>query len=130
MLNLGTDLRNDHPISIQYAGALTNGNQDRGALDTDFKSADATDSAAGTGTLYYIDTDGANGKSKSDLPLYNRAGGTQTSTGGIGFTANSLVGEPLVECATCHDPHRDNTTFLRNNDGNDVSATCLSCHIK
>ena len=116
MIYLSTDLRNDHPISIQYAGALTGvGTQNRGANDADF--TDATSVATNSGTVvYYIDTNGG-GKDKHDLPLYNRVGG-------------SLDTQPLVECATCHDPHTTNTTFLRHNSGNNGSATCLSCHVK
>ena len=115
MIYLGTDLRNDHPISIQYAGALTGGTYNRPANDLDFVAAVNTTVASGT-TVYYIDTNGG-GKDKHDLPLYNRMGG-------------SLDGQPLVECATCHDPHTTNTTFLRHDSGNNGSATCLSCHVK
>lgn len=111
IINLGTDLRNDHPISIQYAGALTG---TRVAIDTDFVGATST--TAGTKTVWYVDTGGA-GKQKTDLPLYNR-------------TDTTFTNEPMVECATCHDPHRENTTFLRHNSGNNGSATCLSCHTK
>jgi len=110
MIYLSTDLRNDHPISIQYAGGTTSGTQ----VDPDFKAALSTTVAAGT--VWYIDT-GTSGKQKSDLPLYNR-------------TTGALAGQALVECATCHDPHTNNTTFLRHPDGNAGSATCLSCHTK
>jgi hypothetical protein len=115
MIYLGTDLRNDHPISIQYAGALSGGPYSRSANDLDFNAAVPTTVASGT-VVYYIDTNGG-GKDKHDLPLYNRTGG-------------SLDGQPLVECATCHDPHTTNTTFLRHNNGNNGSATCLTCHVK
>lgn len=116
MIYLGTDLRNDHPISIQYAGALTNGNQNRPANDLDFNDATAVTVASGT-VVYYVESGDGTGKSKHDLPLYNRASG-------------GLSGQPLVECATCHDPHTTNTTFLRHNSGNNGSATCLTCHVK
>jgi len=112
MIYLGTDLRNDHPISIQYAGSVNGGT----ANDPDFHAAKSVTVASGT-TVYYIDTNNDNAKDKHDLPLYNRMEG-------------SLTGEPLVECATCHDPHTENTTFLRNSAGNNGSATCLSCHDK
>jgi len=112
MIYLGTDLRNDHPISIQYAGSVDGGT----ANDPDFFNALASSAASGT-TVYYVEADGSAGRSKHDLPLYNR-------------TEGSLAGQALVECATCHDPHTENTTFLRHNDGNNGSATCLSCHNK
>lgn len=111
MIYLGTDLRNDHPVSIQYAGATTGI-----ARDADFHAALSTSVASGT-TVWYIDTNSDSSKDKHDLPLYNRVGG-------------SLDAQPLVECATCHDPHTENTTFLRNSAGNAGSATCLSCHDK
>ena len=111
MIYLGTDLRNDHPISIQYAGATTGT-----ANDPDFHAATSTTVASGT-TVWYIESGDGAGKSKHDLPLYNRVGGT-------------LNGQPLVECATCHDPHTENTTFLRHNNGNNGSSTCLTCHDK
>jgi len=127
MVYLGTDLRNDHPISIQYAGALVGGTQARTANDADFFNAVPAPAALSGTVVYYIEADGVAGKSKHDLPLYNRAGGTITSTG---LNLQALTGQPLVECATCHDPHTQNTTFLRHNSGNNGSATCLTCHNK
>lgn len=113
MIYLSTDLRNDHPISIQFAGGV-NG---RLAKDPDFKNAKSTTVGNGQ-TVWYVDINGDSSKQKSDLPLYNRTG------------TGALAGEALVECATCHDPHTNNTTFLRNPAGNAGSATCLSCHTK
>ncbi|MGC2048579.1 MAG: cytochrome c3 family protein [Gallionella sp.] len=112
MIYLGTDLRNDHPISIQYAGSVGGGTSN----DADFHAALDVTVASGT-TVYYIDTDASGTKTKNDLPLYNRMEG-------------SLSGEPLVECATCHDPHTETTTFLRKVGGNNSSGTCLACHDK
>lgn len=108
---LSTDLRNDHPISIQYAG---NTPGDHAALDSDFVAATSTTTAAGT--VWYIEATGDSTKSKGDFPLYNR-------------TAGALIGEPLVECATCHDPHSNNSTFLRKAN-NSASQVCLTCHVK
>jgi len=120
MIYLGTDLRNDHPVSIQFAGAIVGGGQARSGLDPDFKDA-AVATVGGGQEVWYVEAFGAittaAGKQKQDLPLYNRASGT-------------LAGEPLVECATCHDPHTNNTTFLRNPNGNERSETCLTCHTK
>ena len=45
------------------------------------------------------------------------------------YTRNFAAGSgPSVECASCHDPHTETTTFLRTS--NDDSAVCLACHIK
>jgi predicted CXXCH cytochrome family protein len=115
MIYLSTDLRNDHPISIEYAGAgpvgaVVDGNDG-------FHDAYSTTSGGGSTTVWYIDSSSPGSqsgpKTKSDFPLYND---------GVG-------GDSLVECATCHDPHSTNKTFLRlpNNNG---SAVCLSCHNK
>jgi predicted CXXCH cytochrome family protein len=116
MIYLGSDLRNDHPISIEYAGALTGagGTRNRTFRDQDFHDAINVTTASST-EVYFIDTNADSSKDKHDLPLYNRAG---------------FGGQPLVECATCHDPHTTNTTFLRHTSGNDGSATCLTCHNK
>jgi hypothetical protein len=110
MIYLSTDLRNDHPVSIQYAGTV-------GVGDVDFVAPSSTTVANGA-TVWYVDSNGTIGKQKDDLPLYTRADGVD------------LVGEPLVECATCHDPHTENTTFLRKVGANAGSATCLTCHVK
>ena len=122
--NLGTDLSNDHPVSMQYAagGPLasdTDGPYAGTLGDPDFfapvKATINTqpvwwvDDQAGVGTI--------NVRDKTDMQLFTRdeasvAGGKQ----------------PFVECASCHDPHSSNPTFLRiPNDGSDV---CLSCHNK
>lgn len=121
---LGTDLQNDHPIGIQYAGggistsAKTPGNLlfgDQDFVEPKTKPVNGVD-------VWWIDTDATpDGKrQKTDLPLY-----TRTATGG-NFAGEA---EPFVECATCHDPHEStNKTFLRI--PNTGSALCLACHDK
>ncbi len=46
------------------------------------------------------------------------------------FTNNTaFLGQPTVECASCHDPHTPNNgVFLRVS--NQGSGLCLSCHVK
>lgn len=43
-------------------------------------------------------------------------------------------GKQYVECSSCHDPHIENTKFLRVtsgiNHGDNVKKTCMSCHDK
>jgi len=113
IIYLGTDLSNDHPVAIQYAG--TGG----AAVDADFKTA--ADNGSGQWYVEGVAQDGstvnAAGYDKNDMRLFTASGG-------------ALSGQQLVECATCHDPHSENTTFLRNTQGNEGSATCLSCHTK
>ncbi len=59
-------------------------------------------------------------------------GGTWTTPGATSNIEDILkgVGGTTVECATCHDPHVSNPTFLRYSLGNAKSALCLACHNK
>lgn len=147
LIYIGTDLRNDHPVSMQYGGGgITTGGTS--LVDPDYATTGATPGSWGTnvsvggtgvvnimsvGTMpvWYVDT-GSAGKQKSDMPLYTR--------NVDGFD------QPYVECATCHDPHSNNGVFLRApfvsqtmNDGtvtlgtgggNGGSQVCLACHAK
>jgi hypothetical protein len=123
---IGTDLSNDHPIGIQYCGGgLTgSGTSVTGTcLDGDFNQPE-TKTINGN-QIFWVDTGGAD-KQRTDLPLYQR------SAGGLG---------PMVECASCHDPHvstgqagpattnqTSGETFLRIS--NASSAVCTACHVK
>jgi hypothetical protein len=124
---LGTDLSNDHPIGIQYCGGGLSGTGTTVSgtcKDGDFVLPKTA--VINTNQIFWVDT-GASGlgtKERTDLPLYNRA------SGGLG---------PLVECASCHDPHVSagqsgpnglvaGETFLRIS--NASSAVCTSCHVK
>ena len=156
MIYLGTDLRNDHPISMQYGGGGLNTLSPTGTTrDPDFSKAATTGTGgygataannAGVGTTagnpattlgiatglviysanygsngagpkWYVDT-GTAGYQGTDFPLYTR------NDAGDGLT------QPFVECATCHDPHSANSTFLRLPGGNVRSQVCLTCHAK
>lgn len=119
---LGTDLRNDHPVGIQYCGGwnaaptgtITAG--DANCKDRDFKAATMT--TINSTNYWYIDRNATTGRQKDDVILYTRAFGAPASMTG-----------PSVECASCHDPHRSDTnTFLRFS--NAASAVCLACHDK
>jgi hypothetical protein len=123
---IGTDLSNDHPIGIQYCGGgLTgSGTTVSGTCkDGDFKQPQTQ--LINSNQIFWVDT-GGSGKQRTDLPLYQRA------TGGLG---------PMVECASCHDPHVSTgqagpagtsqsagETFLRIS--NASSAVCTACHVK
>ena len=118
---LGADLTNDHPIGIQYGGGgITIGTPNpglNGTTDPDFNQTGNIDM---NGTIvWWVDTGtaGLGTREKTDMQLYTRT--EATVAGGA---------QPFVECASCHDPHSENATFLRVS--NDGSAVCLACHIK
>jgi predicted CXXCH cytochrome family protein len=114
---IGKDLKNDHPIGIQYAGGgfFNNAGVAAGAkVDTDFK--DPQSATLNNSLVWWVDTAAgtAGSRQKTDMILYTR----------------NLDGkdQPFVECASCHDPHSENLTFLRI--PNTGSAVCLACHTK
>jgi predicted CXXCH cytochrome family protein len=120
--NLGTDLRNDHPIGVAYCGGNTAATYTTGTTtgcrDGDFKAITFT--GTGASTQYYVESGAAAGKDKSDLILYTRT---------MGANANF----PSVECGSCHDPHvqtkaTNQTAFLRVSQAG--SGLCLACHNK
>lgn len=134
--NLGTDLRNDHPISMPYAGGLKaagtswvagTGTETLPAAfkDSDFNKVYGKD--INSKGAWWVDTAGGtvNVRDKTDMILYTRASGTGT---------DNAAPTPFVECASCHDPHNSSTAgatsvaFLRI--ANDNSAVCLACHNK
>ena len=117
--NIGTDLRNDHPIGIQYCGGGPNATSLQAACkDTDFKGPGNGLQTAEINAqrVWWVDSGTTAGsRDKNDMILFTRA-----FSGGNG---------PSVECATCHDPHQEtNATFLRVS--NAGSAVCLACHVK
>lgn len=134
---LETDLRDDHPVSIDYAG---------GACQGTFADCDPATSTATTSDPDFVATQWAdiNGTNQwwVDVPSYaTDAAGTVIETGTdnvrektdmILYTRNFSGTEgPSVECASCHDPHEDTArpvSFLRI--ANAGSGVCLACHIK
>jgi predicted CXXCH cytochrome family protein len=139
MIYLGTDLRNDHPVSMQYGGGGFNSGAVNGpSVDTAYAVAGTAGSVGnnsslggtgrvanrtlGGGTLvWYVDTNSTPGQQTDDFTLFSRTDGTG---------ANAGLNQPYVECATCHDPHSTNATFLRLSGGNTGSQVCLTCHTK
>jgi hypothetical protein len=154
---IGTDLTNDHPVSMQYAGGgyslsnLTGGKfagtgATTGTRDEDFYPA----VPIGTAGRWYVDNRvaGTTGSfDKWDFKLYTRDTNLESkvSANGAAFAGQK---EPFVECGSCHDPHFETTTFLRmpgqvnvvtslTNSGtvagtqsNTGSRVCLTCHAK
>lgn len=128
--NLSQDLTNDHPVGIQYCGGgISTGGASTTAASTaatacrdkDF-NAPANDLIGGA-RAWWVDTAaGTTGtREKTDMILYARVGS-------LGSDVENGKYQPFVECASCHDPHSSNTTFLRIE--NTQSAVCLACHNK
>ncbi len=126
---LGTDLTDDHPISMQYAaGGPVDSDTDglfAGTLgDPDFNAP--TKATVNGQPIWWVDSAvGVTGtREKSDMLLYTRNDGI-----GSGGTV-----EPFVECGSCHDPHNSSTqsatqvAFLRIT--NTASQVCTACHDK
>lgn len=119
---LGTDLRNDHPIGVQFPTSF--------GPEIDFNEPNVKV----PGKWAFFDVNGNNHADKNEVRLYDTGDG------------------PEVECASCHDPHgipsngagtRFNPSFLRVNNGiagthdgttgivsDGPSALCLTCHSK
>lgn len=123
---LGTDLTNDHPISIPYAaGGPLSTDADgtfAGTLgDPDFVAPEKA--TVNGNAVWWVDSASgtAGAREKTDMILYTR-------------TDLNTAGEPFVECGSCHDPHNDTTesanqvAFLRVD--NAASQVCVACHIK
>lgn len=154
--NLETDLSNDHPVSMQFAGGGLSGangtwsgtsndpdftgssahpgqNAPGGVVNITFESMQAPTTAPFS-TLFYLNrSDSLNpgGRDREDIIFYTRK--------------DLGPEEPFVECGSCHDPHNiNNPTFLRTSNGvpqtlaadfpdaaqDAASGLCLTCHIK
>jgi hypothetical protein len=157
--NLETDLSNDHPVSMQYAGGGITANAGTWtgqSRDPDFAGSGrkthpgqdangatisvtamaqlSTNPNAKFANLFWLersDSLAQNERDREDIIFYTRNWQGQE--------------QPFVECGSCHDPHNvDNPTFLRTSNGipttlandfplaqNDAaSGLCLTCHIK
>ncbi|MEJ8840478.1 cytochrome c3 family protein [Ramlibacter sp. AN1133] len=118
--NLGSDLRNDHPVGVQYGGGgITASAPGATPQNPDFRSPESA--VLNEIRVWWVGTgpDATGTRRKTDLILYTR---TRTD----GYTGQTDA-EPFVECASCHDPHTDRALFLRIS--NAYSALCLSCHM-
>ncbi len=136
---LGKDLKNDHPIGIQYCGGgitAPGGVITGTCADADFVGVASLGTASfyngatvkaklsGTNPVFWVETGTlAAGRQKTDIPLYTR---TEFAGG---------VAQPSVECGSCHDPHvaslvtgGEAIQFMRVTTAG--SAICLSCHVK
>lgn len=131
---IGKDLRNDHPMSIDY-------NSDRASLrptTTPIGTIDLTTGLAASATTYDANNLAQN---KWAIKGYIDDGSTATIA--------DLLRASKVECSSCHDPHFANATaastdqgfvagvtttgdglFLRRVGGNVGSGVCRTCHNK
>ena len=125
---IGTDLRNDHPISIQYGGGgITDTNPDRAPNDSGGYRTPQT-ALINDNRVWWLPS--VNGgviqtglpRQRTDIFLYTRAD--------VAGAVNTP--QPTVECGSCHDPHvasanvTTEVNFMRTS--NTGSAVCLSCH--
>jgi len=118
--NLGTDLRDDHPVGVQYGGGgITASSPTAPTYNPDFRAPQS--SVLNEIRVWWVrpPQEAAGTRRKTDLTLYTR---TRTD----GYTGQT-DDEPFVECASCHDPHTDKELFLRIS--NNHSALCLTCHV-
>lgn len=133
--NLGTDLTNDHPISISYNDTLSD-------ADGELRKPSLNPTLIGVRTTTV----------KPKLPLQNTGGSTLYDPDGAGGLSPYSV-DAQVQCTTCHDPHIRETNaatvgnqkFLRLNrfqeldppsssgfvsTDNAGDIICLACHDK
>jgi predicted CXXCH cytochrome family protein len=149
IIYLGTDLRNDHPISMQYGGGGINTGATAGPTrDPDFAQVTGnTTGSFGSGAASHA-TGSSNNINGSGTGSVNYKAPTGSApalwyvdTGTQGYQVNDFplytrtdgpvaTPQPYVECGTCHDPHSANSTFLRLPGGNTGSQVCLTCHAK
>lgn len=113
LAKIGTDLKDDHPISIIYQDAKSYGTGGGLPIGTDSHAAGFRANEA-DGNKFVVKS------GTVTLPLY---GATQALA--------------KVECASCHDPHEERTGGSANPNSvfflrtlNTGSALCLTCHLK
>ncbi len=131
-LNLGTDLSNDHPISITYV-----------ANNASLRATSVVISTLDMSTTSMTAGDGSDDHSSTTIT-------NRWSVKGYinpGATISDLLRSGKVECSSCHDPHFSNKTwdetesawggesdsdglFLRRVGGNSLSGVCRTCHDK
>jgi len=132
--NLETDLSNDHPVSMQYAGggisSGTGGGWSGTANDPDFTGSGLKQhpgqlKGGNTQVTVTAMTEAARNPQAQHSVYFFLDRSDSLKPGGrdrediIFYTRNyNGVEQPFVECGSCHDPHNvDNPTFLRTSNG-------------
>jgi hypothetical protein len=132
--NLETDLSNDHPVSMQYAGggiSSSGGAWEGTANDPDFTGSGKKDHPGqkkadnSTVTVTAMAAKANNPLARHPFNFWLDRGDDSLEPGArdredIIFYARNYQGveQPFVECGSCHDPHNvDNPTFLRTSNG-------------
>lgn len=138
-LNIGTDLSNDHPVSVVYTELVAG----LRPIDTTISTIDLT-SDLSTSALQYD-----NGNIRQNFWAVK---GYISDTASIFDLLREHNGQLRVECSSCHDPHFNNKSFnevdytysdveteqelesnglfLRRVGGNTGSGLCRTCHNK
>jgi predicted CXXCH cytochrome family protein len=124
----------DHPFGVPYRGATKGrpvdlNNPIRREYDPDNPAIwakklvalddfrDVSQGIIENRTVWWVSMNGTSGRrTRNDLPLYTRE------------DIDSGQDTPFIECSSCHDPHTNNSKFLRL--PNEGSRLCLTCHIK
>ncbi len=139
--NLGSDLRNDHPVSSQFCGGGISGTAFVGCTDPDFRGGGGTQDPPGSFTLATATLSGnqvwwvnTSSKDAANLPASNLMTREKSDIQLFTRNFNGSTPGPAIECASCHDVHGTaNSLLLRvgiAGVGNANSTMCLSCHIK
>jgi hypothetical protein len=149
--NLGTDLSNDHPISMQYAGGgISLGSGLETTTDPDFTHGSGRDISLPDGSTYPVALKSGTTTNQLQVWWIERFGqseinGSRDRSDVILYSRDlNNTTQPFVECGSCHDPHNvDNPTFLRVSNGRvtdtgagtvdqslAASGLCLTCHDK
>ena len=114
--NLGTDLRDDHPISIKWDH-----------FNSKYGKASGKGDAPNCGNCHGIQKDISSSHHPNDRQTaFTRYG--NEAAGPLPFV--KLGDDHYVECSTCHEPHNNGgfDSMLRMT--TDGSALCLHCHDK
>ena len=131
-LNIGTDLTNDHPVSIAYTenvASLRASSTNISSLKMVNEEITVGDDDDSNSTAFVTNRWAVKGYVNTDATIAN------------------LLRDGKVECSSCHDPHFSNKswdetewtwggesdsdgTFLRRVGGNSLSGVCLTCHDK